>query len=40
MDATGVPWESSDEAFGPDGEQISEEELSKARMAFLRRLAK
>jgi hypothetical protein len=31
----GLGWESSDEAFDPDGEQISEAELSRARTAYL-----
>lgn len=32
---TGLDWESSDEAYTPDAEPISEEELSKVRMAYL-----
>lgn len=33
--STGLDWESSDEAYAPNAEPISEEELSKARMAYL-----
>lgn len=32
---SGMDWESSDEAYTPDAEPISEEELSKTRMAYL-----